>query len=120
MVSIALSNGEVILLGTPRAAFRGDLTPMLKTAHLRGIAIRGALEWNVPLLKRQGPGWSTEANAELILRMLAEGSLRTAPLCTHVLAPARLNDAYQGLLHEKERYLGVVLDWENHPAPPCD
>jgi len=119
-IALAANNGQVILLGTPRAAYETDCTPMLKMAHLRGISIVGALEWTVPLLKRQSPGVSTEANAELILRMLTEGRLQIGPLCSHVLPPAELNTAYQGLLHQKDAYVGVVLDWENHPAPPVD
>jgi hypothetical protein len=98
-----------------------NVTPTFNDAHRRGIEIKGALEWNVPLLRRQGPGvYSTEGNAELILQLLANDTLRVDSLCTHVLPPARLNDAYQGLLHEKETYMGVVLDWENHPAPEPD
>jgi 2-desacetyl-2-hydroxyethyl bacteriochlorophyllide A dehydrogenase len=117
-VALAARNGQVVLLGTPRASHTVNVTPTFDDAHRRGIDIKGALEWNVPLLRRQGPGiHSTEGNAELILRMLATGVLRVEPLLTHVLPPARLNEAYQGLLHEKETYMGVVLDWENHPAP---
>ena len=65
----------------------------------------------------RSPGISTESNAELILRMIAGGSLAVAPLCTHVVPPADLDRAYQGLLHEKDTYVGVVLDWENNPPP---
>jgi len=31
--------------------------------------------------------------------------------------PADLDAAYQGLLHRKDDYVGVVLDWENNPPP---
>ncbi|HTE18732.1 MAG TPA: zinc-binding dehydrogenase [Armatimonadota bacterium] len=117
-VRLAARNGQVIMLGTPRAPYVADMTPTLNDAHRRGIDIKGALEWNVPMLKRQaGGGPSTEGNAELILRMLARDELRVGALCTHVLPPAALNDAYLGLLHQKEAYMGVVLDWEQHPAP---
>jgi 2-desacetyl-2-hydroxyethyl bacteriochlorophyllide A dehydrogenase len=110
-------NGQVIMLGTPRAAYLTDCTPMLKTAHFRGIRIEGALEWTVPLLKRHHPGITTEANAEQILTMLLEGTLQVDLLCTHVLPPSGLDRAYRGLLCRKNAYLGVVLDWEHHPTP---
>jgi 2-desacetyl-2-hydroxyethyl bacteriochlorophyllide A dehydrogenase len=119
-VALAANNGEVIMLGTPRAVYETDATKILKPAHVRGISIVGALEWLIPLLKRQGPGISTEANAEVILRMIADGRLHVKPLCSHVLPPAQLNDAYQGLLHRKDEYVGVVLDWENYPPPAPD
>lgn len=116
-IHMAALNGQVIMLGTPRAAYETDATRMLKEAHFRGVEIIGALEWTIPLLKRQSPGVSTEANTELIFKMLADGSLKVKPLLSHLLPPARLDDAYQGLLHNKDSYLGVVLDWENNPPP---
>lgn len=116
-VHVVALNGQVIMLGTPRAAYETDATRMLKEAHFRGVEIIGALEWTIPLLKRQSPGVSTEANTELIFKMLEDGSLQVKPLLSHLLPPARLDDAYQGLLHSKDSYLGVVLDWENNPPP---
>src|SRR5207237_379107 len=110
-------NGQVIMLGTPRAPYHSDCTVALKRAHFHGVEIIGALEWTIRLLKKQSPGVTTEANAELILRMINDGSLQVKPLISHVLAPSAFNKAYQGLLHEKDTYLGVILDWENH-APP--
>ena len=115
-VSLVADNGQVIMLGTPRAPYQTDSTAMLRRAHFHGVEITGALEWTVPLLKRQSPGVTTEGNTELIFRMLSEGALKVLPLCSHVIAPDRLDQAYQGLLHEKNTYLGVVLDWENEPA----
>lgn len=113
------NNGQVIMLGTPRAAYEADCTVMLKYAHFHGVEIIGALEWLIPLLKRQaGQGVSTELNSELIFKMLCDGALQVKPLCSHVLKPTELNAAYQGLLHQKDVYMGVVLDWENNPPPP--
>jgi len=114
---LVATGGQVILLGTPRAPYETDCTPMLSMAHKRGIVIKGALEWIVPLLKRRSSGVSTESNAELILRMIADGSIHVAPLVTHVIPPGDLDCAYQGLLHQKDGYVGVVLDWENYPPP---
>jgi 2-desacetyl-2-hydroxyethyl bacteriochlorophyllide A dehydrogenase len=119
-IQVVANNGQVILLGTPRAPYETNATRMLDMAHRRGISIVGALEWTIPLLKKQSPGHTTEANAELIFRLIEAGDLKVAPLCSHVLAPEELNEAYQGLLHRKEEYVGVVLDWENHPAPAVD
>ncbi len=119
-VHMAADNGQVIMLGTPRDPYQGDCTVTLKRAHFHGIEIIGALEWTIPLLKRQSPGVTTEANAELILRMISDGSLAVTSLISHVLPPADLNRAYQGLLHEKDAYLGVILDWENSPPPMAD
>ncbi|HZP84303.1 MAG TPA: zinc-binding dehydrogenase, partial [Chthonomonadaceae bacterium] len=113
-------NGQVIMLGTPRAPWETDATRSYKRAHFHGVEIIGALEWTIPLLKRQSPGVTTESNAELIYQMLLEKKLNVQPLISHVLPPAQLNDAYQGLLHQKDTFLGVVLDWENNPPPVAE
>jgi threonine dehydrogenase-like Zn-dependent dehydrogenase len=33
------------------------------------------------------------------------------PLITHVLSPERCQEAYAGLAHRKDEYVGVVFDW---------
>lgn len=116
-VNLVADNGQVIMLGTPRASYQTDSTTMLRRAHFHGVEIIGALEWTIPLLKKRSSGVSTEANVDLIFQMLRDGALQVSPLNSHVLPPSELNTAYQGLLHQKEAYLGVVLDWENNPAP---
>lgn len=119
-VRLVARNGQVILLGSPRAPYETNCTPMLSQAHLKGVSIIGALEWNIPLLRAQSAGLSTESNAELIFRLIESGELQVEPLCSHVIAPSDLNDAYQGLLHRKSEYLGVVIDWENNTLPESD
>jgi threonine dehydrogenase-like Zn-dependent dehydrogenase len=119
-IKLVANNGQVILLGSPRATYETNCTPMLSMTHLRGISLVGALEWTIPLLKKQSPGNTTESNAELILRLIASGDLNVKPLLSHVLPPSELNNAYQGLLHNKDAYLGVVIDWENHSPPIPD
>ena len=37
--------------------------------------------------------------------------LRVDDLISHCVRPERLQEMYEGLLHRKEEYLGVVLDW---------
>ncbi len=105
-------NGEVVLLGSPRAPYQGDLTPMLARTHLLGIKITGALEWLWPI-----PPDSERArhtiwdNYRQLLRWITEGRLIVDPLRTHVLSPDRCQEAYAGLTHKKDEYLGVVFDW---------
>ncbi|MFN0146946.1 MAG: zinc-binding dehydrogenase [Dehalococcoidia bacterium] len=108
-VAMAPRNGEVILLGTPRAPRSGDLTGLLNRVHAMGIELIGALEWNIPLLGRDR--LSTERNAGQVLAMVAEGRLAVEPLVSHELPPSGLQEAYEGLLTRRDDYLGVVLDW---------
>ena len=40
--------GQVILLGSPRLPFSGDLTRTFRDIHMRGLTVRGAYEWRLP------------------------------------------------------------------------
>jgi 2-desacetyl-2-hydroxyethyl bacteriochlorophyllide A dehydrogenase len=105
-------HGEVVLLGSPRAPFPGDLTPMLARTHLLGIKIIGALEWlwSIPE-ETERARHTIAANYREILGWIREGRLIVDPLRTHVLSPEQCQEAYAGLTHKKDEYLGVVFDW---------
>jgi 2-desacetyl-2-hydroxyethyl bacteriochlorophyllide A dehydrogenase len=105
--------GQVILLGSPRADYEANWTPMLSRVHTQGLDVKGALEWVYPLKKRQdlGNAVTIEGNAERILELIGSGRLIVRPLLSHLISPHDLDEAYRGLLNRKDEYLGVVLDW---------
>jgi len=107
--------GEVVLLGSPRGEFQADLTPFLNHIHLWGncVTFKGAHEWRYPTVKDPGgfTKHSLPRNIEILLRLIADGRLHVAELITHVLPPAACQQAYDGLKHHKEDYLGVLFDW---------
>jgi len=43
--------------------------------------------------------------------MIASGRLSLEGLVTHTITPDQLGTAYEGLLKDKENYLGVVMKW---------
>ena len=111
-VEMAGRHGEVVLLGSPRAPFTGDLTPMLARVHLLAIKLIGALEWTFPI------GEETEraphtifGNYRQLLAWILAGRLVVDPLLTQLLPPDRCQEAYAGLTHHRDDYLGVVFDW---------
>lgn len=111
-VEMAGRHGEVVLLGSPRAPFVGDLTPMLARTHLLAIKIIGALEWTFPIPEETERARHTiTENYRQILKWITEERLVVDPLRTHVLSPQQCQEAYYGLAHHKDDYLGVVFDW---------
>jgi 2-desacetyl-2-hydroxyethyl bacteriochlorophyllide A dehydrogenase len=116
-VEMAGRHGEVVLLGSPRAPYSGDLTPMLGRLHLLAIKMIGALEWTFPIPEQTERARHTiQANYRQILGWILSGKLIVDPLRTHVLPPERCQEAYFGLTHDKDRYLGVVFDWTGERA----
>lgn len=111
-VEMCGKHGEVVLLGSPRAPYQGDLTPMLARTHLLGIKIIGALEWLWPIPPETERARHTIwDNYQQILGWILAGRLVVDPLRTHVLTPDKCQEAYAGLTHKKDEYLGVVFDW---------
>ena len=105
-------HGEVILLGSPRAPFPGDMTPVFARLHLLAIRMVGALEWTFPIAADTERARVTiEGNYRQLLRWIDTGRLIVDPLITHVLAPDQCQAAYFGLAHRKDEYVGVVFDW---------
>ena len=110
--------GEVILLGTPRGAYETDLTPVLQRVHLDGhgnLTFKGAHEWRYPVPRDPFVKHSISRNAALALEYIRGGRLQVAPLHTHTLKPEQARQAYDGLKHEKDEYIGVVFDWTEIP-----
>jgi 2-desacetyl-2-hydroxyethyl bacteriochlorophyllide A dehydrogenase len=106
--------GEVILLGSPRGRFETDVTPLLNHVHLwpmGSLTFKGAHEWRFPLYQAPGTKHSLERNSRIIFDLITEGQLLIEPLITHVLPAEKAAEAYDGLLNHKDRYLGVLFDW---------
>jgi len=113
-----VSLGQLVLLGSPRAPFQGDITPAFKDIHLRYITVRGALEWASPVYPpTTGQGaralriMSLYEKQMMIFDWVKDGSLVIEPLITHRLPPTEIKQAYEGLLRDSEKYIGVALDW---------
>jgi 2-desacetyl-2-hydroxyethyl bacteriochlorophyllide A dehydrogenase len=102
--------GEIILLGSPRVSVTGDLNEAFMDIHLRGLQLKGALEWNRPVYTTLNEN-SQQQNMERIIGWLQDGRLQIEPLISHVLPPTEAKRAYEGLLNEKDKYTGVVLKW---------
>ena len=110
-MSLACDAGQVIVVGSPRGKakdvnFYDDL-------HRRYIEVCGA-HGNMlfePAHARLAGGWDIHKAQMWLLRSLAAGRLSLAGLVTHTIQPEQLGDAYEGLLKDKDHYLGVLVKW---------
>jgi threonine dehydrogenase-like Zn-dependent dehydrogenase len=111
-VEMTRRHGETILLGSPRARFSADVTPMLTRIHLMAIRMIGALEWTFPIpAQTERARFTIRRNYEEVLDWIAGGQLVVDPLISHVLSPAQCQEAYTGLTTKRDEYTGVVFDW---------
>ena len=95
--------GEVILLGSPRGNAEIDLYFDL---HRTGVSLIGAHASRQTDVAQYG-----EVDPQrLMLEFIDSDRLQVSPLLTHTLPATRAEEAFLGLLNQKEDYLGVLLD----------
>lgn len=110
-MKLACNAGQVIVVGSPRGLakevnFYDDL-------HRRYIEVSGA-HGNMlfePAHARLAGAWDIDKAQHWLLAALATGRLTLDGLVTHSISPEELGSAYEGLLNDKDSYLGVVVQW---------
>ncbi len=100
---ISSQNGKVILLGSPRG---GTEMSLYFDIHRTGVSIIGAHGGRQPEVAL----YDDPEPHELMLDFIAQGRLEIASLHTHTLPASDAQLAYDGLLNEKGKFLGVLLD----------
>ncbi|GLX66968.1 zinc-dependent alcohol dehydrogenase [Paenibacillus glycanilyticus] len=96
--------GRVVLLGSPR----GSAT--IKTyehIHVKGVSLVGAHEG---LQTTNGQSMRSKY-IRYALDMFHTGKLCVSPLLTHVVEASQAGSCYEQLLNDKERSMGMLLDW---------
>lgn len=110
-MSLACDAGQVVVVGSPRGKakdvnFYDDL-------HRRYIEVTGA-HGNMlfePAHTRLAGAWDIHKAQMWLLRQLASGRLSLEGLIRHTIKPEALGVAYEGLLKDKDNYLGVLVKW---------
>jgi 2-desacetyl-2-hydroxyethyl bacteriochlorophyllide A dehydrogenase len=103
--------GQVILLGSPRAPFSANMTPMMSQIHIRGLVVRGAHMWRLVPNDLRGAKHSVAWALRTVFDLIGSGKLNVRALTQPIVKPADVPAAYAGLQSEPEKYVGVVIDW---------
>jgi len=110
-MSLACDAGQVVVVGSPRG--RAKDVNFYDDLHRRYIEVTGA-HGNMlfePAHTRLAGAWDINKAQHWLLAALASDRLSLAGLITHEIKPEELGTAYEGLLKQKEKYLGVVVHW---------
>jgi len=111
-MSLACDAGQVIVVGSPRG--KAQNVNFYDDLHRRYIEVSGA-HGNMlfePAHHRLAGAWDINKAQNFLLGALKSGRLNLDGLVTHNLAPSQLGDAYEGLLKDKDNWLGVVIHWD--------
>lgn len=110
-MSLACDAGQVVVVGSPRG--KAKEVNFYDDLHRRYIEVTGAhgnmLFENAHI--RLAGNWDIHKAQHWLLRQLASGRLSLNGLITHTITPEQLGSAYEGLLKDKENYLGVLMRW---------
>lgn len=110
-MSLACDGGQVVVVGSPRGKakdvnFYDDL-------HRRYIEVTGA-HGNMlfePAHIRLAGTWDIDKAQNWLIAALHTGRLSLEGLITHRITPEQVGEAYEGLLKQKDTYLGVTVRW---------
>lgn len=111
-MSLACDAGQVVVVGSPRG--EANKVNFYDDLHRRYIEVTGA-HGNMlfePAHTRLAGAWDINKAQHWLLATLASGRLDLTGLITHTIEPGQLGEAYEGLLHRKEAYLGVLMRWK--------
>lgn len=111
-MSLACDAGQVIVVGSPRGT--ADGVNFYDDLHRRYIEVSGA-HGNMLFESahtRLAGAWDIHKAQNWLLRQLDAGRFKLDGLVTHRIKPGGLGSAYEGLLNDKENYLGVLVEWD--------
>ncbi|MDQ3815890.1 MAG: zinc-binding alcohol dehydrogenase [Armatimonadota bacterium] len=108
--------GEVVLIGVPwRQRTQLSAHELLHAIFHRYAVVRSGWEWEVPKQETEFRAGSIYADIEAALKWLHDGKIRVSGLYS-VYDPRDCQDAYQALLHAREKSLAIVFDWTKFGA----
>lgn len=102
--------GRMILLGSTRGLVE-QFDPY-SDVHLKGVTLIGAHMRTHPPVATPGNRWTFEANRELALRLIEDGSLRLDPLISHRVSGEDGPAMFERLATSRESFFGVLLHWQ--------
>jgi len=108
-MSLAAEGGTVIVLGSPRGAAQD--VDFYTDLHRRSLRVLGAHDSGIGATVRERFPWTNDRMVPVVVDWVRRGKLPVQDLITHHVTPAALPEMYEGLLNDKERFLGVVVDW---------
>jgi 2-desacetyl-2-hydroxyethyl bacteriochlorophyllide A dehydrogenase len=110
-MALACDAGQVVVVGSPRG--RAKDVNFYDDLHRRYIEVTGA-HGNMlfePAHSRLAGAWDINKAQTWLLAVMTSRRLSMEGLVTHRISASDLGAAYEGLIHRKEEYLGVVLRW---------
>ena len=105
-------HGQVILLGSPRAAYTTNVTSILNHIHMKMIKVIGAFNNLNPVYEKEGSRICVERDFKVVTQRIYDKRIDASKIISQIIKPEEIEKAYHGLMYEKETYQCVVIDWK--------
>jgi 2-desacetyl-2-hydroxyethyl bacteriochlorophyllide A dehydrogenase len=110
-ISLACDAGQVVVVGSPRGRAREvNFYDDLHRRSLEVVGAHGNMLFEAAHTRLAG-AWNIDKAQNWLLAVMASGRLGFQGLVRHRIQPQELGTVYEGLLNNKEEYLGVVIIW---------
>ena len=106
--------GQVLLLGSPRISYEGDLTGVFSLIHMKDLKIIGGFNQTIPVEAKDGSKDCLERNFRICQELLRNKDIDVKKLITKVIDPKDCQKAYEELMYHKNEVNGIVYDWRNY------
>jgi 2-desacetyl-2-hydroxyethyl bacteriochlorophyllide A dehydrogenase len=111
-MSLACDGGQVVVVGSPRGRVKEvNFYDDLHRRYLEVTGAHGNMLFETGHTRLAG-AWDLQKAQAWLLAEMASARLNLTGLVTHQITAAGLGAAYEGLMHRKEEYLGVVVRWQ--------
>jgi threonine dehydrogenase-like Zn-dependent dehydrogenase len=107
---LASMRGRVVLLGSTRGL---STVNFYRDVHRKGLFVIGAHNSIRPLYESSEGYWTRMDDGKTIFRLMAKGMLSCGALISRVVKAEDAPLAYRLLMEEKDKILGVLLDWNS-------
>lgn len=110
---IAAKYGQVLLMGSPRTDYVTNITDTFSAIHMKMLTVIGALNRRYAYSNIPGTRLNMEKSLKYIEKLMNNKTLDPKQFVSHIIQPdaQELLDAYHGLMYDKEKYTGVIIDW---------
>ncbi|MEM2926072.1 MAG: zinc-binding alcohol dehydrogenase [Candidatus Bathyarchaeia archaeon] len=105
---LASMRGRVVLLGSTRGL---STVNFYRDVHRKGLFVIGAHNSIRPSYESSEGYWTRLDDGKTIFKLMAKGMLRCGELISRVVKATEAAEAYRLLIEEKDKVLGVLLDW---------
>jgi 2-desacetyl-2-hydroxyethyl bacteriochlorophyllide A dehydrogenase len=100
--------GKLLLLGD---AGRPEEQRLTSDVITRGVQILGSHDGYPPAHQNEHLYWTHMNMARLFFTYLQRGQMNVSDLVTHRYSPAQAPEAYEMLLTDRSKAMGVIFDW---------